>query len=332
MRQYLDLMQRVLTEGVEKRDRTGTGTRSIFGHQMRFDLARGFPLLTTKKLHLKSIIYELLWFLRGDTNVKYLNDHGVTIWNEWADANGDLGPVYGRQWRSWPAPDGRVIDQMAEVVAEIRRNPSSRRLVVTAWNPAENDLMALSPCHCLFQFNVADGALSCQLYQRSADVFLGVPFNIASYALLTLMVAQVSGLRPGAFVHSFGDAHLYLNHLEQARLQLTRSPRPLPSLRLNAAVTDLFSFRYEDFALEGYEPAPAHQGGGGGVIFAKRVIPGRRAAANPESITPIQQDVKAPGLASCFKQLNGRPSDRRDAMREARRLWIPGSVLWPARE
>ena len=209
MRQYLDLMQRVLTEGVEKRDRTGTGTRSIFGHQMRFDLARGFPLLTTKKLHLKSIIYELLWFLRGDTNVKYLNDHGVTIWNEWADANGDLGPVYGRQWRSWPAPDGRVIDQMAEVVAEIRRNPSSRRLIVTAWNPAENDLMALSPCHCLFQFNVADGA-----------------------------------------------AHLYLNHLEQARLQLTRSPRPLPSLRLNAAVTDLFSFRYEDFALEGYEPHP----------------------------------------------------------------------------
>jgi thymidylate synthase len=256
MRQYLDLMQRVLTEGVEKRDRTGTGTRSIFGHQIRFDLARGFPLLTTKKLHLKSIIYELLWFLRGDTNVKYLNDHGVTIWNEWADANGDLGPVYGRQWRSWPAPDGRVIDQMAEVVAEIRRNPSSRRLIVTAWNPAENDLMALSPCHCLFQFNVADGALSCQLYQRSADVFLGVPFNIASYALLTLMVAQVSGLSPGAFVHSFGDAHLYLNHLEQARLQLTRSPRPLPSLRLNPAVTDLFSFRYEDFALEGYDPHP----------------------------------------------------------------------------
>ena len=283
MRQYLDLMQRVLTEGVEKRDRTGTGTRSIFGHQMRFDLARGFPLLTTKKLHLKSIIYELLWFLRGDTNVKYLNDHGVTIWNEWADANGDLGPVYGRQWRSWPAPDGRVIDQMAEVVAEIRRNPSSRRLIVTAWNPAENDLMALSPCHCLFQFNVADGALSCQLYQRSADVFLGVPFNIASYALLTLMVAQVSGLRPGAFVHSFGDAHLYLNHLEQARLQLTRSPRPLPSLRLNAAVTDLFSFRYEDFALEGYEPAPAHQGGGGGVIFANESFRGaaQRRTRNP---------------------------------------------------
>jgi thymidylate synthase len=256
MRQYLDLMERVLTEGIEKRDRTGVGTRSIFGHQMRFDLGRGFPLLTTKKLHLKSIVYELLWFLRGDTNVKYLNDHGVTIWNEWADASGDLGPIYGRQWRSWPAPDGRAIDQMAGIVAEIRRNPSSRRLVVTAWNPAENDLMALSPCHCLFQFNVADGALSCQLYQRSADVFLGVPFNIASYALLTLMVAQVSGIKPGVFVHSFGDAHLYLNHLEQARLQLARSPRPLPTLRLNPAVTDLFSFRYEDFVLEGYDPHP----------------------------------------------------------------------------
>jgi thymidylate synthase len=256
MRQYLDLMERVLTEGVEKRDRTGVGTRSIFGHQMRFDLARGFPLLTTKKLHLKSIIYELLWFLRGDTNVKYLDDHGVTIWDDWADANGDLGPIYGRQWRAWPAPDGRVIDQMAEVVAEIRRNPASRRLIVTAWNPAENERMALSPCHCLFQFNVANEALSCQLYQRSADVFLGVPFNIASYALLTLMVAQVSGLKPGVFVHSFGDAHLYLNHLEQARLQLTRSPRPLPTLRLNPAVTNLFSFRYEDFALEGYDPHP----------------------------------------------------------------------------
>ncbi len=256
MRQYLDLMNRVLSEGTEKRDRTGVGTRSIFGHQMRFELARGFPLLTTKKLHLKSIIYELLWFLRGDTNVKYLNDHGVKIWDEWADANGDLGPIYGRQWRSWPAPDGRSIDQMADVVAEIRKNPASRRLIVTAWNPAENDLMALSPCHCLFQFNVADGALSCQLYQRSADVFLGVPFNIASYALLTLMVAQATGLTPGAFIHSFGDAHLYLNHLEQARLQLTRSPRPLPTLRLNPAVKDLFAFRYEDFSLEGYEPHP----------------------------------------------------------------------------
>jgi thymidylate synthase len=256
MRQYLDLMERVLSEGVEKGDRTGVGTRSIFGHQLRFDLSAGFPLVTTKKLHLKSIIYELLWFLRGDTNVKYLDDHGVTIWDEWADENGDLGPVYGRQWRSWPAPDGRSIDQIADVLAEIRRNPNSRRLIVTAWNPGENDRMALSPCHCLFQFNVADGALSCQLYQRSADVFLGVPFNIASYALLTLMVAQVSGLKPGVFIHTFGDAHLYLNHLEQARLQLSRSPRPLPTMRLNPAVKDLFAFRYEDFSLEGYQPHP----------------------------------------------------------------------------
>jgi thymidylate synthase len=256
MRQYLDLMERVLSEGVEKGDRTRVGTRSIFGHQLRFDLAAGFPLVTTKKLHLKSIVYELLWFLRGDTNVKYLDDHGVTIWDEWADENGDLGPVYGRQWRSWPAPDGRSIDQIADVLAEIRRNPNSRRLIVTAWNPGENDRMALSPCHCLFQFNVADGALSCQLYQRSADVFLGVPFNIASYALLTLMVAQVCGLKPGVFVHTFGDAHLYLNHLEQARLQLSRSPRPLPTMRLNPAVKDLFAFRYEDFSLEGYQPHP----------------------------------------------------------------------------
>jgi thymidylate synthase len=256
MRQYLDLMARVLAEGVEKRDRTGVGTRSIFGHQLRFDLAQGFPLVTTKKLHLKSIVYELLWFLRGDTNVKYLHDHGVTIWDEWADENGDLGPIYGRQWRSWPAADGGAIDQMANVVAEIKKNPASRRLIVTAWNPAENDRMALSPCHCLFQFNVADGALSCQLYQRSADVFLGVPFNIASYALLTLMVAQATGLQPGAFIHSFGDTHLYLNHIEQARLQLARQPRPLPTLRLNPAVTDLFAFRYEDFSLEGYEPHP----------------------------------------------------------------------------
>jgi thymidylate synthase len=256
MRQYLDLMERVLSEGVEKRDRTGVGTRSIFGHQLRFDLTRGFPLVTTKKLHLKSIIYELLWFLRGDTNVKYLDDHGVTIWDDWADENGDLGPVYGRQWRSWPTPEGGSIDQMADVVDQIRRNPDSRRLIVTAWNPGENDRMALFPCHCLFQFYVADGALSCQLYQRSADVFLGVPFNIASYALLTLMVAQVTGLKPGAFIHSFGDTHLYLNHLEQARLQLTRSPRPLPTLQLNSAVKDLFAFRYEDFTLEGYEPHP----------------------------------------------------------------------------
>jgi thymidylate synthase len=256
MRQYLDLMERVLSEGVEKRDRTGVGTRSIFGHQLRFDLTHGFPLVTTKKLHVKSIIYELLWFLRGDTNVKYLDEHGVTIWDEWADDNGDLGPVYGRQWRSWPTPDGGSIDQMANVVDEIRRNPNSRRLIVTAWNPGENERMALSPCHCLFQFYVADGALSCQLYQRSADVFLGVPFNIASYALLTLMVAQVTGLRPGAFIHSFGDTHLYLNHLEQARLQLSRNPRPLPTLRINPTVKDLFAFRYEDFTLEGYEPHP----------------------------------------------------------------------------
>jgi len=256
MRQYLDLMKRVLEAGVEKRDRTGVGTLSIFGHQMRFDLGRGFPLLTTKKLHVKSIVYELLWFLRGDTNVKYLNEHGVSIWDDWADENGDLGPIYGRQWRSWPAPDGSSIDQIANVLAEIRRNPASRRLIVTAWNPAEIEGMALPPCHCLFQFNVADGALSCQLYQRSADVFLGVPFNIASYALLTLAVAHVSGLKAGTFIHSFGDAHLYLNHLEQARLQLARSPRPLPTLRIDPAATDLFALRYEDFSLEGYDPHP----------------------------------------------------------------------------
>jgi thymidylate synthase len=256
MRQYLDLMERVLEEGVEKGDRTGTGTRSIFGHQMRFDLGRGFPLVTTKKLHIKSIVYELLWFLRGDTNVKYLNDHGVSIWNEWADADGDLGPVYGKQWRSWPALDGTSIDQIANVVAEIRRNPDSRRLVVTAWNPADVAKMALPPCHCLFQFNVADGALSCQLYQRSADVFLGVPFNIASYALLTLVVAQVTGYKPGTFIHSLGDTHLYLNHLEQAHLQLSRAPRPLPTLRLNPDARDLSALRYEDFVLEGYDPHP----------------------------------------------------------------------------
>ena len=256
MRQYLDLMERVLAEGVEKRDRTGVGTRSTFGHQLRFDLNRGFPLVTTKKLHVKSIIYELLWFLRGDTNVKYLDDHGVTIWDDWADEDGELGPVYGRQWRAWPTADGRSIDQIANVLDEIRRNPDSRRLIVTAWNPGENERMALSPCHCLFQFYVAADALSCQLYQRSADVFLGVPFNIASYALLTLMMAQVTRLRPGTFVHSFGDTHLYLNHIEQARLQLTRSPRPLPIMKLNPAVKDLFAFRYEDFALEGYEPHP----------------------------------------------------------------------------
>jgi thymidylate synthase len=256
MHQYHDLMERILADGAEKRDRTGTGTLSVFGHQMRFDLAQGFPLVTTKKLHVKSIIYELLWFLAGDTNVKYLNDHGVTIWDEWADERGDLGPVYGHQWRSWPKPDGGAIDQIAHVVEMIRRNPDSRRLIVTAWNPADVDRMALPPCHCLFQFYVANGRLSCQLYQRSADVFLGVPFNIASYALLTVMVAQVTGYQPGEFIHTLGDAHLYLNHLEQARLQLSRAPRALPQLQHNPAVTDIFAFRYEDFALTGYDPHP----------------------------------------------------------------------------
>ncbi|MDQ2082552.1 thymidylate synthase [Xanthobacteraceae bacterium Astr-EGSB] len=256
MRQYHDLLNRILSEGVHKNDRTGTGTRSIFGHQMRFDLAQGFPLVTTKKLHLKSIIHELLWFLAGDTNVKYLRDRGVTIWDEWADENGDLGPVYGRQWRSWPKPDGGAVDQISDVVATIRRDPDSRRLIVSAWNPAELDQMALAPCHCLFQFYVAGGRLSCQLYQRSADVFLGVPFNIASYALLTMMVAQVTGLEAGDFVHTFGDVHLYSNHVEQARLQLGRDPRPLPRMRLDPSVQDIFAFRYEDFSLEGYEPHP----------------------------------------------------------------------------
>jgi len=253
MRQYLDLLERVLDHGARKDDRTGTGTISVFGHQMRFDLADGFPLVTTKKLHLKSIVYELLWFLSGDTNVKYLNDHGVTIWDEWADERGELGPVYGKQWRSWPTPDGVAIDQMRDVVAEIQRNPDSRRLIVSAWNPADLPKMALAPCHALFQFYVANGRLSCQLYQRSADVFLGVPFNIASYALLTHMVAHVSKLAPGDFVHTLGDAHLYRNHLAQARLQLLRKPHPLPRLKLNASISDLFKFRYEDILIEGYE-------------------------------------------------------------------------------
>ena len=256
MRQYLDLIERILSRGAVKQDRTGTGTLSMFGHQMRFDLREGFPLTTTKKLHLKSIVYELLWFLAGDTNIKYLNDHGVTIWNEWADGAGELGPVYGKQWRSWRGPDGGVIDQIADVIASIRRDPNSRRLIVTAWNPADLDRMALPPCHCMFQFYIAEGRLSCQLYQRSADVFLGVPFNIASYALLTLMLAQVTGLAAGEFVHTLGDAHLYLDHLEQAKLQLTRTPRPLPTMRINPAATDLFAFRYEDFLLEGYDPHP----------------------------------------------------------------------------
>jgi thymidylate synthase len=256
MRQYHDLMERALSEGVEKRDRTGTGTLSVFGHQMRFDLADGFPLLTTKKLHVKSIIYELLWFLRGDTNVRYLQENGVRIWDEWADSEGELGPVYGKQWRSWPKSDGRSIDQIALVVQQIIRNPDSRRLIVTAWNPSDIEEMALPPCHCLFQFYVGNGRLSCQLYQRSADIFLGVPFNIASYALLTMMVAQVTGLKPGEFVHTFGDAHLYLNHLDQAREQLTRRPYPLPTMKLNPAVTDIFGFKYEDFTLENYQTHP----------------------------------------------------------------------------
>lgn len=252
MRAYLDLLQHVLDTGVDRGDRTGTGTRSVFGYQMRFDLSAGFPALTTKKLHLKSIIHELLWFLKGETNIAYLKENGVTIWDEWADENGDLGPVYGYQWRSWPAPDGRHIDQIANLVSAIKQNPYSRRLIVSAWNPALVDEMALPPCHCLFQFYVADGKLSCQLYQRSADIFLGVPFNIASYALLTLMVAQVTGLQPGDFVHTLGDAHLYANHFEQARLQLSRTPGPLPVMRLNPDLKDLFAFTFDDFSLENY--------------------------------------------------------------------------------
>jgi len=256
-RQYLELLEEVLEHGALKSDRTGTGTRSVFGRQLRFGLARDFPLLTTKKLHLKSILYELLWFMRGDTNVRWLQQHGVTIWDEWADANGELGPVYGHQWRHWRTPDGREIDQLRQVVEQIKARPDSRRHLVTAWNPADIDRMALPPCHALFQFYVAEGSLSCQMYQRSADLFLGVPFNIASYALLTLMIAQVANLRPGEFVLTLGDAHLYLNHLEQAREQLQRAPRPLPHMRLNPAVRDLFEFRYEDFTLQGYDPHPA---------------------------------------------------------------------------
>ena len=256
MQQYLSLLKRILDEGATKTDRTGTGTKSVFGHQMRFDLSEGFPLLTTKKLHLKSIIYELLWFLRGDTNVKYLQEHGVRIWNEWADENGDLGPVYGHQWRSWPDYKGGTIDQIQNVLDLIKHHPDSRRMMVTAWNPAEVEEMALPPCHCLFQFYVADGRLSLQLYQRSADTFLGVPFNIASYALLLQMMAQVTGLQPGEFIHTTGDTHLYLNHLEQAQLQLTRTPRKLPRMKISPDVKDLFSFRYEDFELEDYDPWP----------------------------------------------------------------------------
>lgn len=256
MKQYLDLLERIVTEGHPKGDRTGTGTQSVFGHQMRFNLEDGFPLLTTKKLHLKSIIYELLWFLKGDTNVKYLQEHGVRIWNEWADENGELGPVYGHQWRSWPDYQGGTIDQIQNVLDQIKHTPDSRRLIVSAWNPAEVDQMALPPCHCLFQFYVAEGKLSLQLYQRSADTFLGVPFNIASYALLLMMMAQVTGLKPGEFIHTTGDTHLYLNHLEQANLQLTRTPRPLPVMKLNPDVKDLFAFQYEDFELTDYNPWP----------------------------------------------------------------------------
>ena len=257
MQQYLDLLRHIRANGVMKEDRTGTGTQSVFGYQMRFNLADGFPLLTTKKVHLKSIIYELLWFIAGDTNIKFLQENGVTIWDEWADENGDLGPVYGHQWRSWQATDGRVIDQLSQVVDLIKNNPDSRRMLVTAWNPADVEKMALPPCHCLFQFYVAEGKLSCQLYQRSADVFLGVPFNIASYALLTLMIAQVCGLQPGEFIHTTGDTHIYRNHFEQVALQLSREPRRLPVMKLNPDVKSLFDFQYEDFTLEGYDPWPS---------------------------------------------------------------------------
>ena len=257
MKQYLDLLRRIRETGVQKTDRTGVGTLSIFGSQSRYDLSEGFPLLTTKKVHLKSIIYELLWFISGDTNIKYLKDHGVSIWDEWADENGDLGPVYGHQWRSWPTPDGKSIDQLANVVDQIQHHPDSRRMLVCAWNVGEVEKMALPPCHCLFQFYVAEGKLSCQLYQRSADTFLGVPFNIASYALLTMMLAQVSGLKPGEFIHTTGDTHLYLNHLEQADLQLSRTPRPLPKMKLNPDVKSIFDFKYEDFELTDYDPWPA---------------------------------------------------------------------------
>ena len=256
MKQYLDLLKHIRDNGVVKQDRTGIGTKSIFGYQMRFDLQQGFPLLTTKKVHLKSIIYELIWFISGDTNIKYLKEHGVSIWDEWADTNGDLGPVYGHQWRSWPTPDGKSIDQLANVIDTIKNNPDSRRILVSAWNPGEVDKMALPPCHCLFQFYVAEGKLSCQLYQRSADTFLGVPFNIASYSLLTMMIAQVCGLQPGEFIHTTGDTHLYLNHIQPVNLQLSREPRALPKMIINPEVNDLFSFKYEDFRLEGYEPWP----------------------------------------------------------------------------
>jgi len=257
MKQYLDLLQEIMDNGVVRKDRTGVGTKSIFGHQMRFDLSEGFPLLTTKKVHLRSIIHELLWFISGNTNIGYLHDNKVSIWDEWADENGDLGPVYGKQWRSWQTPDGRTIDQLAQVIDTIRNNPDSRRMIVCAWNPSDVDKMALPPCHCFFQFYVAEGKLSCQLYQRSADTFLGVPFNIASYALLTMMIAQVCGLKPGEFVHTTGDTHVYLNHFDQVREQLSREPRPLPTMKINPEVKSIFDFKYEDFELEGYDPWPA---------------------------------------------------------------------------
>ena len=260
MKQYLDLLQHILDHGVKKQDRTGTGTISTFGYQMRFNLEEGFPLVTTKKVHLKSIIYELLWFLNGDTNVKYLQEHGVRIWNEWADANGDLGPVYGYQWRHWRTPYGKEVDQIANLIEGLKKNPDSRRHIVSAWNPADVDDMALPPCHTMFQFYVADGRLSCQLYQRSGDTFLGIPFNIASYALLTMMVAQVCGLKPGDFVHTIGDAHIYLNHIEQVKLQLSRNPYPLPTMKINPEVKDIFSFKYEDFTLENYQCHPTIKG------------------------------------------------------------------------
>lgn len=256
MKNYLDLLKYILENGAKKSDRTGTGTISTFGYQMRFDLAAGFPLVTTKKIHTKSVIHELLWFLKGDTNIKYLKDNGVSIWDDWADANGDLGPVYGKQWRSWLGPDGQVVDQISNAVETLKKNPESRRIIVSAWNPAEIDKMKLAPCHCLFQFYVSEGKLSCQLYQRSADVFLGVPFNIASYALLTLMMAQVTGLKPGEFVHSFGDVHIYLNHMEQVKLQLSREPKPLPQMKINPAVKNIFDFKFEDFELLNYDPHP----------------------------------------------------------------------------
>ena len=257
MKQYLDLLKEIMDNGVVRSDRTGVGTKSIFGHQMRFDLSEGFPLLTTKKVHLRSIIHELLWFISGDTNIGYLHDNKVSIWDEWADENGDLGPVYGKQWRSWQTPDGRSIDQLSEVIETIRKNPDSRRMIVCAWNPSDVDRMALPPCHCFFQFYVAEGRLSCQLYQRSADTFLGVPFNIASYALLTMMIAQVCGLQPGEFIHTTGDTHIYLNHFDQVREQLSREPRPLPRMLLNPGIKSIFDFKYEDFTLEGYDPWPA---------------------------------------------------------------------------